>query len=313
MRKLFIILALLILTSGFAFALTSVALAECPEGKTKVINVTPGGIKEICVPDHVAESGNFAQGNDNIVADICPCFSLEDAEKEFSENPTIMCESYAGLTEKSPEPCTYIWCYDSTGPLFEAAEGPDKSQYGSCDYGTGSEFKFNNFCFPDPENLLSGLLLTEAQANECIGILNANMGSEGDDCSNPFVILLDEKGTFTHGGDTTLATDDYQYKDIGFGAADLVYTFTPTKETTYYFTVSPLEAWDVSMYLVTDCNDIGLTLIDLINEAGIGQSEEIKIVAEGGKTYFLIIDGNLKTDYGSYSLVVSGPPSLSGP
>ena len=72
---------------GFLIALavvissTTIALAECPEGKEPVDISTPSGItKTLCIPAAAVKGIENAaeQSGGTIVASGCPCFSLED-------------------------------------------------------------------------------------------------------------------------------------------------------------------------------------------------------------------------------------------
>jgi hypothetical protein len=79
-KNLFAIVIVLALSMFIA----SVALAECPEGKSEVILVTPSGkIKTICVPETalpgIENAAEHSAGN--IVPASCPCLTVEEIQK----------------------------------------------------------------------------------------------------------------------------------------------------------------------------------------------------------------------------------------
>lgn len=105
-------------------------------------------------------------------------------------------------------------------------------------------------------------------------------------------------GTFT--GTTVGETDNYGPFSAANGCPtgglasgpEVVYSFTPTANTTYDLVVTPDDAsYDPMLYILTDCaNDSLCAAGTVLNGAGVAESlREFQAVAN--TTYYLIVDG----------------------
>ncbi|MEM6993402.1 MAG: hypothetical protein AAF721_23010 [Myxococcota bacterium] len=133
----------------------------------------------------------------------------------------------------------------------------------------------------------------------------------GDTCGDPFPI--DETMLpFTDMNDTSTFQNDYGYSSGdcpgtgggGNGSAnDVVYELTP--DTTGVYTISLDSGYDTTVYVVTDCDDIGNSCVRAADAFGTSVNpEEVVTNLDAGTTYFIVAGGDGSTD-GAYTLDVS--------
>ncbi len=133
----------------------------------------------------------------------------------------------------------------------------------------------------------------------------------GDDCAN--AAALPTTLPVIVSGDTTGQTDDYATgggdcpgmgNGEGNNSPDVVYELTPTADATYVFVYTPT-GYDGSIYIVTDCADIGNTCVGG-SESGDAPNDEETLAAflTTGTTYYVIIDGGWGGQQGGYTLSV---------
>lgn len=90
----------------------------------------------------------------------------------------------------------------------------------------------------------------------------------------------------------------------GNKSGDHVYAITPTSTGNYQVTLE--NAYDASVYLVTDCGDVDGSCVMGAEEVGTWAAEEFVAFLESWNTYYLIVDGGatvVKYE-GSYTLTV---------
>ncbi|HWL95670.1 MAG TPA: PPC domain-containing protein [Phycisphaerae bacterium] len=91
------------------------------------------------------------------------------------------------------------------------------------------------------------------------------------------------------------ATDDYTFDDVtgcsGFDSAgpDVVYSFSFPIDREVTITMDPV-AFDLGLYVVTDCANENVTCVAGDDSGGSGSLEEVTFTAIGGTTYFIIVD-----------------------
>jgi len=146
--------------------------------------------------------------------------------------------------------------------------------------------------------------------NGCGGICECK--ADNDTCATATVIDPEKLPT-TVKGSTSQASDEYwlsagdcpgQATSFGNGGGDVVYSFTP-KETAEYSFAIPFGTgadFDASLYLVTDCADLGDACVAASEITGLG-GESVTATLEKGLTYFVIVDG-YKSNAGDFSLDV---------
>ena len=136
------------------------------------------------------------------------------------------------------------------------------------------------------------------------GACGANgLCTDGDTCAK--AVAVGALPFITGTGDTTGATDDYSFSGTdcapattgaGFGAPDEVWSFTPEKGGLYKIGLEG--AFDRSVYVVTDCADIGGTCLG-------GSTSEVEVGLTGGESYSIIVDGVGPDAEGAYTLTVA--------
>jgi len=144
----------------------------------------------------------------------------------------------------------------------------------------------------------------------------------GDDCASAGVIPVASLPV-SLAGDTTGMTDDYATgggdcpgmgNNEGGGSADVVYEITPAAGGVYTFTYTPT-GYDGSIYIVTDCADIGNTCVEGSEDGDApGDLEVLDASLTAGTTYYVIVDGGYNGQEGTYTLGVDGPcmPDCAG-
>ncbi len=141
----------------------------------------------------------------------------------------------------------------------------------------------------------------------------------GDDCTDPIVV---GGAPYTTEGITTGRNDDYTGSAAcpglpqpeGGGAADVVYSFTPTQTGVYHIDYEP--TFDGAIYVVTDCADVAGTCIGGSEEASYNPpwNEIVDVSMVAQTTYYIIVDGGYGGVSGTYSLSIDAPclPNCTG-
>jgi hypothetical protein len=138
--------------------------------------------------------------------------------------------------------------------------------------------------------------------------------TEGETCSIPIMIPADRL-PFTAQGTTFGAVNDLnpgtpclRSQQSGSGP-DIVFQFTPAVTQSYVITASPIGNYDVTPYVITNCNTFAsCTGGDF---AGAGSDEVIRRPLNAGTTYFIVVDG-FQGDSGDFILKVE-PAILFAP
>ncbi len=128
----------------------------------------------------------------------------------------------------------------------------------------------------------------------------------GDVCDTPFTI---PGMPFDHSGNSADFTDRHAvvedacnqvFLDFGFGGADVVYAFTPTRNYHYGFTVAP-NGWDAAIYVLETCDPAPVCVAG--TDVFLASGEEIVTpYLTAGQTYYVVIDGYEAADAGPYLL-----------
>ena len=107
-------------------------------------------------------------------------------------------------------------------------------------------------------------------------------------------------------GDTTSAPDNHAPDCSSPGSPDLVYTYTQAVTgSVVASTISGATAYDTVLYVRDNCFDPNATIVcnDDANEA---YQAEVGWMAEGGTTYYIIVDG-YGGEAGAFQLTLSAP------
>lgn len=133
----------------------------------------------------------------------------------------------------------------------------------------------------------------------------------GDDCTEPLVIPADDL-PFEETADSKDAADDYSLAggcgtggDIGKGAGDVVFTFTPEISGFHVIGLSPATLSDPHpsvVYIATDCEDVANSCVAVSSDLSLGGI--MSAYMEAGTTYYVVVDGLLKQDVGPFTLLV---------
>lgn len=93
-------------------------------------------------------------------------------------------------------------------------------------------------------------------------------------------------------GNTACSVDDYDGLCTGAtqNGPDLVYSYTPTENTTMAFILEPLTNTDFSIYLVTTCTPEMTTCVAYADTYGAGMAEYLCADLSGLTTYYIVID-----------------------
>ena len=196
-----------------------------------------------------------------------------------------------------------MFCVD--GFKFYAVEGPDYEEE-KCVTRVFTDARLNQCTEISP---WASVTIDADQADACVEILKTFVPS-GDDCSDPIVVNPDPGVKppiwFGFAGDTTSASDDYDFKTLGIRSPDVVYTLKPipglTNKPTISITATP-EDWDLFLYVVKDCNDLVGSYVEASDENGSGGAESVEFPMHLNTTYYVIIDGAAgRLDRGRYIL-----------
>ncbi len=112
---------------------------------------------------------------------------------------------------------------------------------------------------------------------------------------------------YSHSGDTSYAANDYDpgnggctgYKAIG---ADVVYQYNPASNQNVDITLTAVDPFDASLYVLTDCENMA----SCIAGSDSGTPERILDLAlAAGQSYFIVVDGYDADDMGSYNLYIA--------
>lgn len=71
---------------------------------------------------------------------------------------------------------------------------------------------------------------------------------------------------------------------------DAVYSFTPTATDTYTIGVTPIDSFDASLYIVTDCANPAGTCIAGVNTGEFDRGESLVLTLNSGIRYFVVVD-----------------------
>ncbi len=121
---------------------------------------------------------------------------------------------------------------------------------------------------------------------------------EGDDCEHIYEISLGEQVVIP---DMICLMDDFSPQFCGYqpGGIDKVFKLEVPCMKDVHISVVP-DAWDVVLYLRSDCSDPG-TEIYCVNEEGAGIEEMLNLTLEAGE-YYIFVDGNGPDQSGGFSL-----------
>ncbi|HSE96919.1 MAG TPA: hypothetical protein VLD57_01530, partial [Blastocatellia bacterium] len=137
--------------------------------------------------------------------------------------------------------------------------------------------------------------------------------SEGETCATPIEVPASQL-PFTAQG-TTFGTIDHLNPGTpclrsqqSARGPDLVYRFVPASTQSYVITATPVGNYDLTTYVVTDCNTFSsCTAGDF---AGAGNEEVIRRPLNAGTTYFIVVDG-FQGDAGDFTLKIEPAIILS--
>ncbi|MEW6210199.1 MAG: choice-of-anchor D domain-containing protein [Acidobacteriota bacterium] len=125
-------------------------------------------------------------------------------------------------------------------------------------------------------------------------------------CASPIVISASQL-PFSTTGTTFDANNDFNpgtpclRSNSTARGGDVVFQFTPSDTQTYVVRATPMANFDVSVYVVTNCN----TLAGCSSSDGFGggDPEEVRRPLTDGVTYFIIVD-SFREDAGDFTLAV---------
>jgi len=156
--------------------------------------------------------------------------------------------------------------------------------------------------------------------NVCGGFGQCQKAPQGDHCLNPYTV---GSLPFVDDNDSSLFQNDHFYADgqcggveYGWGAAsnDVVYEFTAPTDDDYTFKVEA--GFDTTLYVATDCNDIGGScMVSADSPTGLS-GEVIDMPMTAGQTVLVVMDGygNISNPNGPYSFSIdyACSPDCSG-
>jgi fibronectin type 3 domain-containing protein len=125
-------------------------------------------------------------------------------------------------------------------------------------------------------------------------------------CSTPIVINASQLPfstsgtTFDAANDLNPGTPCLRSNSTARGG-DVVFQFTPSDTQTYVVRATPLGNFDVSVYVVTNCNTSAGC--DSSDTFGGGDAEEVRRRLNDGVTYFIVVD-SFRDDAGDFMLAV---------
>lgn len=91
---------------------------------------------------------------------------------------------------------------------------------------------------------------------------------------------------------------------------DAVYKFTSTTEMGLsLYTVALFESWNVSIYILTDCEN--LVCVAGADANGPGSPEALFFTVLPGQTYYFVVDGRDTNDYGLYKIGIAEPTDVN--
>ncbi|HWP42503.1 MAG TPA: choice-of-anchor D domain-containing protein, partial [Blastocatellia bacterium] len=129
---------------------------------------------------------------------------------------------------------------------------------------------------------------------------------DGEDCSVPTVIQADrlpfiaQGTTFGTVNDLNPGTPCLRSQQSGSGP-DVVFQFTPVATQSYVITATPVGNYDLTTYVVSNCNTFSSCRSG--DSAGAGLPEVIQRGLTAGTTYFIVVDG-FQGDAGDFTLKV---------
>src|SRR5690606_37530873 len=117
----------------------------------------------------------------------------------------------------------------------------------------------------------------------------------GDTCATAIPV---NSLPFTHSTMTYGYSSDYGYtagscpgvtSGWGSGSNDVVYALTPTVTGSYHIEVD--NAFDATVYVVTDCSAVNTTCVAGADDCTTACSEELDVNMTAGTTYYVVVDG----------------------
>ena len=142
----------------------------------------------------------------------------------------------------------------------------------------------------------------------CVDVIVA-----GDTCGDAIVV---DSLPYTHDGDTTDASSDYDSGDCGLffdgsASSDVVYAYTPDADGD--FTVVLNATHDSLLYVHSGTCGAG-TCEGSADEIGGSQTETAIIAGTAGTTYYIFVDGydDTTNEVGSYTLAIEGADEPEG-
>ncbi|MEC9072153.1 MAG: hypothetical protein VX938_07230, partial [Myxococcota bacterium] len=142
------------------------------------------------------------------------------------------------------------------------------------------------------------------------GLCDDLTGIPGASCVNPLTVgelpFWGEGSTeglanaYSYGADTCPGKSG----GAGAGSSEAVWLFEPSSSGIYTLEVEP--DFDATLYVVTDCEDVGGTC--LAASDGFG-TETLVLTLDAGTSYYIVVDGWSNSDdtVGAYTLTVSEP------
>lgn len=128
---------------------------------------------------------------------------------------------------------------------------------------------------------------------------------DGDTCQAPLPIPqlpFDDAGSTANFADRHAVVGDAcngVFLDFGFGAADVVYAFTPSRNLHYGFTAVP-EGWDAAVYVLAECEQDAACVAGSDVYLATG-AETTAPYLTAGQTYYVVVDGFQAPDAGPYT------------
>ncbi len=129
--------------------------------------------------------------------------------------------------------------------------------------------------------------------SEWIGPFTYSIAGPGETCSNPIVVT--NPLPYSTDDNTNNYGDDYSggpgtncgSTSVYLGGDDVVYSYTPTSDTTITITLTPGGTWS-GLFVYDECADIGVNCL-----AGVANStsnvREIELAVTAGNTYYIVV------------------------
>ncbi len=123
-------------------------------------------------------------------------------------------------------------------------------------------------------------------------------GTGGDTCDQasvivdiPFAALGNTSGAY----EDTYSVASFACSGLdlgaGYGSKDAVFRFTPKATTKYALTAKPDPGYDISIYVVGDCDALSATCVGGADNVGPSGQENLTVTLEANVPYYIVIDG----------------------